>query len=260
MELEIKEVPGSQSAIILYFSGELGSDSITKVSNSFKEIEDLKKYFVIVDMTGVSYVSSAALGEFMGARKRLIEKNGDLVFTNMKMDIRTKLNLMGATKIFHIYSDNRSALNAYKWQIEHNPENIHVTFPPFLAIVPPIRQLVSRIAKQKGYGNKDSFRIETIVDEICNNAVEHGKQDENQSVDLKVKIEPDKIEIDVTNMSDPEKMASLKALLKPRAKDESRSEEKRGRGLALIKMLTDELTVDYSEQGTSVRVKKVREE
>ena len=260
MELEIKEVPESQSTIILYISGELGFDSITKISNCFEEIEDLRKHFVIVDMTAVSYISSAALGEFMGARKRLIEKNGDLVFTSMKMDIRTKLSLMGATKIFHIYSDNRSALNTYKWHVEHNPENIHITFPPFLAIVPPIRNLVSNIAKQKEYGNKDIFRIETIVDEICNNAIEHGKQDENQSVDLKVKIEPDKIEIDVTNVSDPEKMASLRAFLKPRAKDECKSEEKRGRGLTLIKMLTDELTVDYSEQGTSVRVKKVREE
>ena len=260
MKIEVKEIPTTQSAVILQFSGELSFDSINEISQSYGKLEQLQKYFAIAEMSAVDLISSAALGELMGLRKRLIENGGDLVFAGLNIDIRTKLNVMGANKIFRFYSDIRSALNAYKWQIERNPENVNLKFPPYLAIVPPIRQLVSRIAKLKGYGNRDAFRIETIVDEICNNAVEHGKQGEDQKVELKVKIDPEKIEIDVMNMSDPEKMASLKALLRPHSGGDVKSEDKRGRGLALIKMLTDELSVDCSENGTSVHVKKVREE
>ena len=44
-------------------------------------------------------------------------------------------------------------------------------------------------------------------------------------------IDPKKIELDVINMSDPDKMDSLKALLKPReGGQEVQSDNKRGRG------------------------------
>jgi anti-anti-sigma factor len=262
MKIEIKEIPGTESVSILHFSGDLISESVQRINECFNTLISRSQQFAIVDMTTVNLISSAALGEFMGCRKRLVEQGGDLVFTGLSLEMRTKLNLMGATKIFRIYTDIRTAINSYKWEIERQPEKIHISFPPYLKIVPPLRQLVSRIARQKGYGNRDSFRIETIVDEICNNAVEHGKAGPGEMIDLTVTIDPDKIEIDVRNMSDPEKVASLTALLVP---DNHEGEQfdpnlKRGRGLSLIKMLSDELSVDCTEQGTSVHVKKVREE
>lgn len=262
LKIEIREVSGSDSFSILHFSGDLVSESVQRINECFNRLIAKSQFFAIVDMTTVTLISSAALGEFMGCRKRLVEQGGDLVFTGLSLEMRTKLNLMGATKIFRIYTDIRTAINSYKWEIERQPEKIHLSFPPYLKIVPPLRQLVSRIARQKGYGNRDSFRIETIVDEICNNAVEHGKTGPGEMIDLAVTIDPDKIEIDVRNMSDPEKVASLTALLVPDNHDEEtfNSNMKRGRGLSLIKMLSDELSVDCTEQGTSVHVKKVREE
>jgi len=260
MIIETKEVAAIPDAIILQLTGDLGFECITQLSDSFIQIEKSDKKYAIVDMTKVNLISSAALGEFMGGRKRLIEKGGDLVFAGLKMDIRTKLGLMGATKIFRIFSDIRSALNSYKWENGSHPENIKVKFPSNLSIVPPVRQLISRIAKQKGYGNRDSFRIETIVDEICNNAVEHGKQGNDQCINVHLQIDPEKIELDIINTSDPDKIESLKTLLQPHEIGDAKPDEKRGRGLALIKMLSDELSVNCTEIGTSVHVKKKREE
>jgi len=262
VNIEIKDVPRSDGVVILHFQGDLISDSVKQINECFTGIITKAKNYAIVDLSQTSTISSAALGEFMGCRKRLVEKGGDLVFTGLKLEMRTKLNLMGATKIFRIHSDIRTAINAYKWDIERQPEKIHVAFPPYLKIVPPLRQLVSRIARQKGYGNRDSFRIETIVDEICNNAVEHGKAGPEERIDLTVIIDPDKIEIDVRNMSDPAKIESLTAQLLPEnsKNHKIKPDVKRGRGLTLIKMLSDELSVECTDQGTSVRVKKVREE
>jgi len=262
MKIEIQEVPGAAGIVILHFSGDLLSDGVERINKCFADVGKKGKTYAIAEMIEVTLISSAALGEFMGCRKRLVEQGGDLVFCGISLEMRTKLNLMGATKIFHMYSDRRTALNSYKWKIERQPERIDVTFPPYLKIVPPLRQLVSRIARQKGYGNRDSFRIETIIDEICNNAVEHGKPGNKSPIDLSVVIDPDKIEIDVRNQSDPEKVASLTALLLPENGeiDKLKPDVKRGRGLTLIKMLADELSVDCTDQGTSVRVKKAREE
>jgi len=262
LKIEIKDVPGNDSVAILHFSGDLVAESVKRINECFENIITKSKHYAIADMTAVTLISSAALGEFMGCRKRLIEHGGDLVFTGLNIELRTKLNLMGATKIFKVHTDLRTALNAYKWEIQRQPEKIHISFPPFLKVVPPLRQLVSRIARQKGYGNRDAFRIETIVDEICNNAVEHGKSGPGEMIDLTVTIDPDKIEIDVKNMSDPEKVPALTALLVPDDPEKIivKPDMKRGRGLSLIKMLSDELSVDCTEKGTSVHVKKVREE
>ena len=262
MDITIQEIPGADGVRVIHFSGDLLSECVKQINACFVQLSKTEKTYAIVDMTKVTVISSAALGEFMGCRKRLIEQGGDLVFTGLNLELRTKLNLMGATKIFRIYTDLRSAINAYKWEIGRQPEKIHISFPPYLKIVPPLRHLVSRIARQKGYGNRDSFRIETIVDEICNNAVEHGRPGADELIDLTVIIDPDKIEIDVRNMSDPEKVESLTAMLLPDTADapKLKPDARRGRGLTLIKMLSDELTVDCTEQGTIVRVKKAREE
>lgn len=263
-ELIIKtsEVPGTANALKISFQGELSSLCIAKISEVFDKIDYNSKSFIIADMSKVSLISSAALGEFMGGRKRLAEKGGDLVFVSMNIELRTKLNLMGANKIFRFYNDTRSAVSAYKWEYEKHPEKINISFPPFMKLVPAIRSLVSRIARQKGYSNRDSFRIETIVDEVCNNAIEHGLTGQNHTVDMKVIIDPSKIELIVTSISDPEKINALKAFLKPELykKEEWRTDERRGRGLELIKMLSNEVMVDSNESGTSVHVKKLREE
>ncbi|MBN1308476.1 MAG: ATP-binding protein [Chitinispirillaceae bacterium] len=262
MEIDIQEVPESEGVVILHFSGDLTSECVRRINECFSAVGKKGKTYAIANMAEVTLISSAVLGEFMGCRKRLIEEHGDLVFCGLDLEMRTKLHLMGATKIFRIYTDIRTALNSYKWEIERQPEKFHVSFPPYLKIVPPLRQLVSRIARQKGYGNRDSFRIETIVDEICNNAVEHGRPKADDLIDLTVIIDPDKIEIDVRNMSDPDKVASLTAMLLPEKTDtdKPKPDVKRGRGLSLIKMLSDGMSVECTDRGTSVRVKKVREE
>ena len=120
---------------------------------------------------------------------------------------------------------------------------------------------MGRIARQKGYGQRDSFRIETIVDEVCNNAVEHGPSKAKKNVDLNIKIDRDKIEIEVINVSDPDKLENLKAISKSVAKaPDPKMGQKRGRGLTLIKMLANDLSINFSGEGTSVLVTKLREE
>jgi anti-sigma regulatory factor (Ser/Thr protein kinase)/anti-anti-sigma regulatory factor len=258
----VTDIPGAKNAVIIAFHGDLLSSSIKKISDIFDQIVKNEKFFAIADMSAVTSISSAALGEYLGGRKRLIEKGGDLVFAAIHRELRTKLSLMGANKIFNFFNDTRSAINNYRWRVEKKPEELNLSFPPYLKLVPPIRQLISRIAKHKGYSNRDSFRIETIIDEVCNNAVEHGLKDSNQEITLTVKIDPEKIEIVVTNVSDPGKLDSLQTLLRPAKTPENngKSDEKRGRGLALIKMLSTELSVNCSETGTTVHVKKLREE
>jgi anti-sigma regulatory factor (Ser/Thr protein kinase) len=210
-------------------------------------------------MTKVTHISSAVIGELMGCRRKLSEKGGDLVFVGLNLDLKTKLNHIGAIRIFKFHNDIRTAMNHYAWEMQLKSEKVWLSFPSELNLVPPVRQLVSHIARQKGYGERDSFKIETIVDEICNNAVEHGIPDKMRDIELFLKIDSKKIEIEVVNLSDPKKINSLKAISKSILGTNEKKLE-RGRGLSLIKMLSNDLAIDFSGKGTTVHVTKLRED
>ncbi len=261
LRMETVADPVGPEVMILKVDGDLDSSSITMLSSFIDKIIAENRNYVIADLAGATSMCSAALGEFMGCRKRLAENGGDLVFSGLNRSIRSKLNLMGANKIFSFHSDIRSAVNSYKWRYKNHSETLSITFPSNLKLVPPIRQLASRIVKQKGYSGRDAFRIETIVDEVCNNAVEHGLKGKDLEVSVRIKIDREKVELSVINVSDPEKISALRALLKPAADSmHIGTDQKRGRGLALIRMLSNDMSVDINDNGTSVRVTKLREE
>jgi anti-anti-sigma factor len=259
LKIEIKKSELRPDVSIWHFAGELDSASVEPINKNFTKFLQGKQFYAIAEMSKVTHISSSAVGELMGCRQVLNEKGGDLVIAGLNLDIKTKLNQLGATKIFKFHNDLRTALNAYTWDVEQKSENVWLSFPPELTFVPPVRQFVSRIARQKGYGQRDSFRIETIVDEACNNAVEHGAPDKLRDIELFLKIDRTKLEIEVVNLSDPKKIDSLKAISKSILGTEEKKFE-RGRGLALIKMLSNDLAIDFSGKGTTVHVTKLREE
>jgi len=264
LTMEISSDWGSAEIAVLKVSGFLDFSGIAMLSKFFDRIAAEKWSYVIVDLTGLEAICSAALGEFMGYRKRFVERGGSLVFAGLSGNIRSKLTLLGANKIFSFYQDVRSAINAYEWDYKKQSKSVAISFPADLAFVPPVRQFASRLVRQKGYSVKDAFRIETIVDEVCNNAVEHGIGGAENTVDVRMSVDKEKIDINVSNKSAPEKAAVLRELTKPQASRGAAvhvgTDDKRGRGLALIRMLSNDMDVDITERGTTVHVIKLREE
>jgi len=261
IRIECKQSDVCPEVAVVTFEGALDSGSIQKIGHSFDVMLEDNYIYAVADMARVTLVSSAALGELMGCRTRLLERGGDLVLAGLSIGIREKLTAMDANKVFKFFNDVRSAVNAYNWEYHDRSESLNLSFPSKLTFVPPVRQLASRIAKQKGYGNRDSFRIETIVDEICNNAVEHGVEGDENTIELLLTIDRKKIEIKVMNTSDPGKINALKEISKSLFVPHILSDEvKRGRGLALVKMLANDFNIECSDVGTCVHVTKLREE
>jgi anti-anti-sigma factor len=261
LRIEVTQSEVAPEITILRFEGDLDNTSIRNIGSSFHLIIEKNSTYVVADLSGVSMLSSAALGEIMGGRKALVEHGGDLVLACLSLPIKTKLTLLGANRIFKLHSDIRSAINAYKWEFEGKSEVFTLSVPPQLRFVPSARQFASRLAALKGYSRRDSFRIETIVDEICNNAIEHAPAESKRNVSLTISIDRRKVEINVVNASDPAKLATLKQMLTG-AKEATplAMEDRRGRGLALVKLLSNGLDIDFSEQGTRVHATKLKEE
>jgi anti-sigma regulatory factor (Ser/Thr protein kinase)/anti-anti-sigma regulatory factor len=261
LTMEISSDESGAEVAVLKIAGTVNFSGIPMLTGFFDKITAEDRNYVVIDMLSVNSICSAALGEFMGYRKKLADKGGNLVFAGLISQIRSKLTLLGANRIFSFYPDVRSAINAYKWDYKKQSKSVTVAFPPVLKLVPPVRQLASRLARQNGYSVKDAFRIETIVDEVCNNAVDHGYKGKDAQVSMCMTIDKEKVELIVTNQSDPEKISVLSDLIGQETKGTHvGDDDKRGRGLALIRMLSNDMNVNINERGTSVHVTKLREE
>ena len=261
MAIDIVNIPELPEACLIRLAGNL-DDKNTAIDDCVNRIVESDKKHVIADMSGVNLITSAAIGKLLGAKKRLSEKEGDLVLAALDVKHKMLLNLMGVNKIFKIFNDLRAATSAYAWEVKHEAEVVKISFPSDLRIVPPIRHFISQALRNKGYSDKDSFRIETIVDEICNNAVQHGVIHSRDNITLKMKVNWDKVEIDAENVSDPKKIDTLNIHLnnlKDAINMPTYADGKRGRGLALVKMLATELSADVTPTGTTVHVTKLKE-
>jgi len=244
--------------MLLHFEGDLNATDCDATSKVFQQIIDSKKYFIIALMENVTFMSSPFLGELMGCKLRLVEKGGNMVVVGLNYDLREKLIQMGADKIFQFYPDAHAAYNHYHWEYTQTVQVMQVAIPPKLQAVPAVRRFISGIAKQKGYSSRDSFRIETIVDEVVNNAIEHGDLSQGE-VNVELRIDRKKFELLVRNKTLMDKAKQLKVVIDSN-KSTNPDHETRGRGLALVKLISNSINVSIDKSGTEVKITKMRED
>lgn len=258
--ISIEEHPQAGDLCLFRLGGDLDARCGVVFDQALSSPAIANKNFAVVEMSGVTLIGSIAMGKLLGLRRRFIERGGDAVLSSMSLEIKMKCLVMGMNKIFKIYNDLNSALSAYAWEVGHEPEDVELSFPPQTGIVPSVRRFVSGILSQKGYCSRDCFRVETIVDELCNNAIEYGSKALGDTITIRLSIDWDKIELRAENVSDPENRDLLKSFMNDISCEVPHDGDvKRGRGLAVVKMLASDFSADVTDTGTIVHVTKMKE-
>lgn len=87
---------------ILILDGSLDAYSFPKLESVLGQLWDSGKHRVILDCTGLEYVSSAALGALIGFARRAREKGGDLKLAHLPAKIFNIVELLGFNKILDV--------------------------------------------------------------------------------------------------------------------------------------------------------------
>jgi serine/threonine-protein kinase RsbW len=138
-------------------------------------------------------------------------------------------------------------------------DRIVLTIPGKLIYVKPVRTFVSDVARRLGFPDEMVDDVELVTDEVCNNAIEHGRSSKEE-ITLTCILCEDRIEIIIRDyrgaMFSPSEFR-LPDILE--GYERASEEEPRGLGLAIVKSLMDEVTV-HTEPGkfTDVRMVKYR--
>lgn len=118
-----------------------------------------------------------------------------------------------------------------------------------------IREVVGKIARNVGFSEEESSKIELAVDEACANVIKHAyRKDQKKPIDIVVKIDYQKLTIIVTDQG---KGFDPKHLRDPDMQEYLAEMRVGGLGIYLIRTLMDE--VDFKSapgKGNQVRMVK----
>ncbi|MGD8414390.1 MAG: STAS domain-containing protein [Candidatus Latescibacterota bacterium] len=103
----------TQGVSILKVSGYLDTTTAGELENALYGLLKKKKYQIVVDLSGVNYISSAGWGIFIGEIKTIRDHGGDLKLAGMNGDVREVYELLEFHSILSSYEDADEAASSF---------------------------------------------------------------------------------------------------------------------------------------------------
>ena len=100
------------SVDLLQVSGALDAHTFEGLEEALNNLFMAGRFRLIVDMTAVSYISSAGVGVLIGATNEADANGGKLVLLNPTKDVQEVFNALGLAEIFTTVAERQQALAA----------------------------------------------------------------------------------------------------------------------------------------------------
>src|SRR6188768_4381065 len=98
---------------ILTLRGTIETTNASGLEDTLERIVDEKCYRIVVDLGGVSYISSAGWGIFISEIKRIRRNGGDIKLAAMKPEVREVFDLLEFGNILKPYESASDALRDF---------------------------------------------------------------------------------------------------------------------------------------------------
>ena len=143
-------------------------------------------------------------------------------------------------------------------------QKIKIIMPAQLGFVPGIRTALGRISYNFGFSDKDVYEIETVIDEICSNAVIHGSKEKDEHITIDCGFDTQFVEITVKDSGssafDAEQVLDkTKKLMRDdtERKINALIEQGGGLGLIIVQKYVDKVEFNTLPDGTEVKLVKI---
>ncbi len=258
MNYKISQYSKDKNVFTIHFY-ELSVTDVKEFKDIFKPFRSSKDRKVILDFCGTSFISPEIIGLLLDYRATLAFNNGILIIKVNNLDLSDLLYSVELNKIIPICDSFEACYKKIDWEDDEVTEKVKLNFTPTLNLVPSIRNFASRLAKSKGFSDSESYRIQTVVDELCTNAVEHGFWSKGDKARISLYFTKSKIEIFVHSAIELARIDKFKGVVSSERPCFETEGALRGRGVGIVKMLSDKFDVKVFEDKTVIRVVKNRE-
>lgn len=107
LTIETQEEDGHD---ILFLKGEVDASNSVILDEAITKIVADGSSSILVDGSGLEYISSAGLGVFMSYLEDFQEKNIDLKIYSLSDRVFEVFKILGLDQLMHIYPDKKTAL------------------------------------------------------------------------------------------------------------------------------------------------------
>jgi anti-sigma B factor antagonist len=93
--------------------GRIDSSNAAELDEALKELLSNGRYNIILDLSGVEYMSSAGLRSLVSAVRECKRRGGDLRLTTPSERVSEVLKLAGLDSVFQIFDDSTTAVGSF---------------------------------------------------------------------------------------------------------------------------------------------------
>lgn len=112
MDFSINQKVLENDVVLISVSGYLDAHTFEELEESITGLFKTRVYKIVVDLSGVEYISSAGAGVFIGALSTAQENSGNIVLLNPTANVREVFDLLGLTQIFSVVENQEQAVAA----------------------------------------------------------------------------------------------------------------------------------------------------
>lgn len=97
----------------LYIKGFLDAHTAPRFEEALQQLVDEQRFYIIVNFSDLTYISSAGLGVFMGLIENIRNNNGDIKLSNMTSKVFKVFDLLGFPNLYEIYDNEEQAVQKF---------------------------------------------------------------------------------------------------------------------------------------------------
>ncbi len=127
LEYSVETVGTRKAIAVLSLDGYVDSATSLNMDEAIDSILQQKVYHVVVDLTKVSYISSAGWGVFISKIKDIRENQGGLKIAGMRPDVRDVFDLLGFGHIIEAHDSVVDAVTAFEAQVARDKREVTST-------------------------------------------------------------------------------------------------------------------------------------
>jgi anti-sigma B factor antagonist len=110
MEISMQEL---KRVDLVTVAGRIDSSNASELDEALKGLLNAGRYNIVLDLSGVDYMSSAGLRSLVATVRECKRRSGDLRLTQPSERVADVLKLAGLDSVFQVFDDSTTAVGSF---------------------------------------------------------------------------------------------------------------------------------------------------
>jgi anti-sigma B factor antagonist len=111
LQVESREMEG---VVLLYPKGFVNAHTVRLFEAEIQKALDRKRYRLVVNCAGLTYIASAGLGALMGVIEEIRHHDGDIRFAELKESVSNIFEILGFHHLYRIFPSEVEAILSFR--------------------------------------------------------------------------------------------------------------------------------------------------